>query len=313
MYIGRNLSLPSMAVLRSGARSIDLTTGTLLAGATLTRSTTATRFNASGVLETVAIDGARFDYDPLTLALRGLLIEPARTNQFVQSQNLATGWGFVGASAPSATRLIENSANSNHFARQFITAAIGDTVTIAATAWEIPGSAKRYLNFTSVALANQLAVFDLAAGTVDVANCTATITRIGTIGGTPVWRCTATFTATAAGSLGNVLQLVTSPSASSPVRLYQGDGVSGLNITDMQYEIGGAASSIIPTTTVAVTRAADVAVLPGTALGLGDGVFTLRYSFDNGTTQDVASTISGGSWTVPATLNRRWIRAIALG
>ena len=85
MYIGRNLSLAGVAVLPGGVRSIGFwPTGMLPQGATLTRSTTGTRYDASGALEMVAINGARFDYDPFTLAARGLLIEPARTNQFLQ-------------------------------------------------------------------------------------------------------------------------------------------------------------------------------------------------------------------------------------
>ncbi len=41
---------------------------------------TATRFNSAGVLETVAANTARIDYDPVTLACRGLLEEETRTN-----------------------------------------------------------------------------------------------------------------------------------------------------------------------------------------------------------------------------------------
>ncbi len=46
----------------------------------LVRATSATRINASGVLETVAANALRFDYDPVTLAPRGALIEVGSTN-----------------------------------------------------------------------------------------------------------------------------------------------------------------------------------------------------------------------------------------
>jgi hypothetical protein len=50
-------------------------------GGTITRSgATATRVNESGVIETVAADTLRIDYDPVTLECKGRLHEEARTN-----------------------------------------------------------------------------------------------------------------------------------------------------------------------------------------------------------------------------------------
>lgn len=46
----------------------------------IARASNAWRFNASGALEQVGADLARLDHDPVTLARRGLLIEPQRTN-----------------------------------------------------------------------------------------------------------------------------------------------------------------------------------------------------------------------------------------
>jgi hypothetical protein len=52
---------------------------------TFTRTTTATRTNSSGLIESVAINGPRFDYNPTTLAPNGLLIEEQRTNLLLNS------------------------------------------------------------------------------------------------------------------------------------------------------------------------------------------------------------------------------------
>ena len=57
---------------------------------TFTRASTATHFDATGALQTAAIDTPRIDHDPVTLARRGLLIEAARTNLFLNSAAPAT-------------------------------------------------------------------------------------------------------------------------------------------------------------------------------------------------------------------------------
>ena len=52
----------------------------------VTRSgNTATRVNASGLIEVVNANLPRFDYDPVTLACKGLLVEEARTNSLLSS------------------------------------------------------------------------------------------------------------------------------------------------------------------------------------------------------------------------------------
>lgn len=47
---------------------------------TLSRASSATYFDKSGILQTASYNKSRYDYDPSTLAKRGLLIEEARTN-----------------------------------------------------------------------------------------------------------------------------------------------------------------------------------------------------------------------------------------
>lgn len=71
---------------------------------------TATRTNAAGLIETVAADTPRFDFDPVTLACRGLLVEEGRTNLLTYSAAFDNGaWtkdncsATTGQSAPDGT------------------------------------------------------------------------------------------------------------------------------------------------------------------------------------------------------------------
>jgi hypothetical protein len=57
---------------------------------TFTRASTATYFDASGTMQTAASNAPRFDYDPNTHVLNGLLIEDARTNVLLNSATLGT-------------------------------------------------------------------------------------------------------------------------------------------------------------------------------------------------------------------------------
>jgi hypothetical protein len=77
---------------------------------TIARASNATYFNSSGILSTAGNDTARIDYDPNTLAVKGLLIEEARTNYAVQSTGLTTAtWALqnatraIGATSPDGT------------------------------------------------------------------------------------------------------------------------------------------------------------------------------------------------------------------
>lgn len=74
---------------------LDFTaSSTLDSRITFTRASSATYFNSSGVLTSAANNAPRFDYDPVTLAARGLLIEEQRTNillnSLIDKTNLST-------------------------------------------------------------------------------------------------------------------------------------------------------------------------------------------------------------------------------
>jgi hypothetical protein len=67
------------------ALDLNFLSGSLDSRVTFTRASTARAYNSSGVLTSYTTDTPRFDYDPVTLAPKGLLIEEARTNLFLNS------------------------------------------------------------------------------------------------------------------------------------------------------------------------------------------------------------------------------------
>jgi hypothetical protein len=67
-----------------------MTPGDLDARITFTRASTATYFDQNGVLQTAAVNAPRWDYNPTTHVLNGLLIEDTRTNLLLNSATLGT-------------------------------------------------------------------------------------------------------------------------------------------------------------------------------------------------------------------------------
>ena len=88
---------------------------------TYTRSTVGTFYNSSGLIATAAINAPRYDYDPITLTNRGLLLESAATNWIpnsTQSTNqFSDGVGGVTVNLatsnnPSSASAVSNSVRS---------------------------------------------------------------------------------------------------------------------------------------------------------------------------------------------------------
>jgi hypothetical protein len=65
---------------------LDFMSGALDSRITFARTSTATFVGSDGLIQSAAINTPRFDYDPVTLAPRGLLIEEQRTNLVTYSE-----------------------------------------------------------------------------------------------------------------------------------------------------------------------------------------------------------------------------------
>ena len=179
---------PRFAVSRGGKRSVvfDFAGGVLPPGASLARASVATCYDASGAITQVAANVARFDRDPVTLALRGLLIEPAGSNAVARSTDWTDGYWKATLNV-SAGALVETDGSAAQSVRQTVgdlgyTA--GQPVTVSAIAAERAGSAKRYLVLSlggaPIFSTATYAIFDLASGSVAAsANAVAATDPVG--------------------------------------------------------------------------------------------------------------------------------------
>jgi len=245
-------------VWETGVGLVDKTFSQII---TFTRASTGTFFDSAGVLTSAAIDAPRFDYDPSTLAAQGLLIEEARTNLCLQSEDFATTWTVTGATvstnattAPSGTttadKLEEDTSTGSHLVTQNITfTAVSHTASIFAKKAERDWIRVLFFDGTNTFSA----FFNLNTGTVGTitgAGATASIQNVGN----GWYRCAVTATASAgSGSFAPRVALADNNSS------YAGSAGSGIFLWGAQLEAGAFPTSYIPTTTTALTRAADVA------------------------------------------------------
>ena len=252
-------------------------TGSLGTGAVFTRASTGMYYNSSGVLVSAAINTPRFDYDPVTLQLKGLLLEDASTN-IAPNPPVGGAWAPGGATvaaasgiAPDGTntmvKLSETGVNELHFTAYGQGFAGGGQWTGSVFA-RTSGTRYLQLAFDDGGANGIWATFDLVSGTVSGpiaatgtwAAVSASVQNIGN----GIYRCSATFTP--AGTALRVL-LVTS-NLPSPGRFpsYLGNTANAVLVWGAQVEALPYMSSHIPTTSVSVTRAADSLTYPGSGI-----------------------------------------------
>ena len=249
------------------ALSLNFLSGTLDSRITFTRAlNTATRTNSSGLIETVNANIPRFDYDPVTLQPRGLLVEEARTNLALYSEQFDNpAWSKLNATVTAnATSSPDGTVNADKLAED-ATAAVGHlisqgpTLTAVAHTYSVyaKASERNWICLLNNSVANVLAFFNLTTGTIGTVGSatTATITNAGN----GWYRCSITFTAIAAP---NNCHIRLAPSDN--VLSYNGVAGNGAFIYGAQIEAGAFATSYIPTVASTVTRNADTATMTGT-------------------------------------------------
>jgi len=300
--------------------TFSFTGGALPAGATLTRSTTGYATAVGGSLTSYAVNAPRWDYDPITHAANGILIEPAATNLLLQSNALDQApWGAGGggsnpavganvATAPDGTNtadsIIAGTTNGNQHRTQNVSVPAAGTYTMSAYF-----KANQYTNCSlgSIGTGNfPVAYFNLTSGLWTTIPAAITSTTAKLLANSWYW-LSITY-AVDAGHISNGQHSCAFTNGGTIS--FQGDGVKNGYCWGAQVESGSVPTSPIPTGAATAARGADVLTLAwGTTFGLPDGPNYVRYTFDDNSFQDVLTTISGGNAVVPTNLNRPRIKS----
>ncbi|RYY47822.1 MAG: hypothetical protein EOP59_00355 [Sphingomonadales bacterium] len=295
-------------------RGFDFSRGTLPQGVALARGSGGYRIDAAGNLASLAADGARFDHRLAGMAWipAGLLVEPAATNLFLNSDALsATGGGNTALSTDGTL------APAGGAAQKLSALAAGAAVRTQSIA--APGGAISFSVFarkgTGPAVGNRFGISNVTRST-NLVFCALNYDS-GSIS-----YSTGSSGASAealAGGWWRVSIVVSGVIAGDQLNFYLGfpgsTAVAGdfAYLSGAQVEAGAAATSYVASGAGAGIRAADVVTLDWSSRGVSDGAATLRHEFDGGGTQDQLATIAGGSAVLATNLNaRRILRVTAL-
>lgn len=243
---------------------------------TFTRASTGTYFDSAGVLKSAAINAARFDYNPTTLAAQGLLIEEQRTNLLTYSEDFSNAaWlktdvtvSADNTTAPDGTNtadlLTEGTAGTAVTTR--VTSPTVTAGSIVSTSIFIKRSA--VVQWVRIRLANTSATnggnvwFNIQTGALgnqtNIGSGTATSGTITALNSS-WYRLTATTTLTAGDTTASMG--VFSASANGVTTRVSN---SAYWVWGAQLEVGSFPTSYIPTTAATATRSVDTATMIGT-------------------------------------------------
>lgn len=252
----------AFSVRLDGSRSLD-------SRVAFTRASNAACFDRLGKLQTVANGMARFEYDPISLAPMGLLIEEQKANLLLRSEEFDNAsWSKLNATVDAdsevaldgnitSDKLVENSDTSS---QHRCTQSVSGTTENAVLTFSVFAKAEgrnwiRLANRTkgNVTLA---AYFNLSDGTVGTVSngVTAGIEHI--VGG--IYRCSHSLNVGTGGS-SQLAQL--HPASADNTVVYDGDGSSGIRFWGAQMEESAFPTSYIATAGVTVARNADAATI----------------------------------------------------
>jgi len=271
---------------------LDFTQEELDPRITFSRGSIGTRVNRNRLIETVAANQPRFDYDPVTGECRGLLIEESRQNLLTYSQgsgmndpNWSSNSGAVivqtnSITAPDGTltanKIIAGTTAVLHlFSSNTFSVTSGTTYTFSCF-FKPAESSWVYFRTGGTPFGSNGYIFNISNGTLGVA--------INTLDSVPIiakypdgwYRISITKTSSASGN--GLLQIIVPRGNSTTV--YTGDGTSGIYVWGAQVETGAFPTSYIPTSGSTVTRSAEIAEMTGTNFSSWYNQTEGTFSFD---------------------------------
>jgi predicted outer membrane repeat protein len=275
---------------------------------------------------TAAYYGPRLVYDPVTLASLGILVEEARTNINVQSNTLTNAAWAISAATIGGTPIVAPDGSTTASvmddgvttAEHFITIA-SPPATTASTNYTysifVKNGTRRYVGLSLGRLGSSgvyvAAKFDLVAGTY-----VTTTAGGGTLASADIravgndwWRISV------CGQLGAVTDLygifwmgndATTFGGSRGRQSYTGTSAT-VYPWGAQLELGQGASSPIPTTTAAVTRAADAVSVTGISVPNPHSMAAeWTPGFDNGSSFRRAASLTNAGFSATDDIYQRF-------
>ena len=229
------------------------------------RSTSAGRWSDKGVYEMVPANTPRFDYDPLTKALRGLLLEEQSTNmvsysdrpiiQTTRSSYIVNGELWIDGTT-QFKKLVEDTSTGTHFGLPATVTIQPDTTYTFS--YFLKAAERTKIQFQPQAAANWVGavvpVVDVDLVSKTVVSSASAITTLEELGD-GVFRVTITMTSKgAAGAVAfssSCYPVLANPAGAIS---YAGDGLSGMYIGGYQVEAKPYATSYVPCAEVFTSR-----------------------------------------------------------
>jgi len=229
------------------------------------RASTATFIGSDGLIQTAAIDQARFDHDPVTLVCNGLLIEESRVNLLAGSQTFATSGG-----------------SPNNW--------VDTNITRDGTLRTSPDGTNNALRITASA-ANGTVISSAAAGLTALRTFSIFLRRVTGTGNIQYTTNNGSAWFTQAITTSWVRYTFAATTATQRVGIRIATAADAIEIWGAQIEGGAFATSYIPTGTTSLTRSADVCSITGAN-------FTGMYNQSEGSLLVNAFTSANGDRTV---------------